>query len=113
MVAAGATWLRTDVDWWLTQPHDPSAFNWGPVDRVIHAARARGLRVIGMIGYTPPWARPPATGTDDKYPPTNVSDYANFARAVAQRYGPLGVKHWEVWNEPNISMFWKPKPNPV
>ena len=113
MVAAGATWLRTDVDWWLTQPSGPTAFDWGPVDRVINAARARGLRVIGMIGYTPPWARPPSTGTDDKYPPTNPADYANFARAVALRYGPLGVKHWEIWNEPNISMFWKPKPDPA
>ena len=111
MVATGATWLRTDVDWWLTQPSGPTQFDWGPVDRVINAARARGLRVVGMIGYTPPWARPPATGTDDKYPPTNPADYANFARAVALRYGPLGVKHWEIWNEPNISMFWKPKPN--
>jgi polysaccharide biosynthesis protein PslG len=113
MVAAGATWLRTDVDWWRIQPDGPSDFDWGPVDRVIEAARARGLRVIGMIGYTPPWARPRSTGSSDKYPPTDVSDYANFARAVARRYEPLGVRHWEVWNEPNVSAFWKPKPNPA
>ena len=24
---------------------------------------------------------------------------------------PLGVKHFEIWNEPNISNFWKPAPD--
>jgi polysaccharide biosynthesis protein PslG len=31
---------------------------------------------------------------------------------VARRYGPLGVHAWEIWNEQNGSVFWKPTPSP-
>lgn len=108
MVASGARLLRIDVDWWLVQ-ETPTAWNWGPIDRIVDAARARGLAVLGMIGYTPPWARPP--GTTDKHPPSKPAEYASFARSAVRRYAPRGVRHWEIWNEPNISGFWKPSPN--
>jgi polysaccharide biosynthesis protein PslG len=29
-----------------------------------------------------------------------------------QRYAPRGVHHWEIWNEPNMAGFWKPRPDP-
>lgn len=108
--AAGATYVRFDIDWWLVQP-TPTTWNWAPIDRVVDAVRARGLKVLGMIGYSPPWARPP--GSPDKTPPTNPADYANFARAAVERYAARGVHDWEVWNEPNISMFWQPRPDPA
>ena len=50
-------------------------------------------------------------GDDDKYPPTTLADYTRFARAAVARYAPLGVKHYEIWNEPNIDGFWKPAPD--
>src|SRR5690349_4676089 len=80
MVATGATWLRTDVDWWLTQPSGPTAFDWGPVDRVINAARARGLRVIGMIGYTPPRRAPRPPGPTASNPPPTPAHAGTSAR---------------------------------
>jgi hypothetical protein len=109
MVAAGAKWLRTDIDWWLVQPQR-DVFDWSLVDRVVNAASARGLQIVGMIGYTPPWARPSHPGPDDKFPPDNPQDYANFATAASARY-VAAVNVWEVWNEPNISAFWEPAPN--
>ncbi len=30
-----------------------------------------------------------------------------------QRYAPLGVHAWEIWNEPNHVAFWGPRPDPV
>jgi hypothetical protein len=109
IAATGATWLRVDFDWSVAQP-SASSWNWGPIDRVVNAARARGLRVLALLTYTPVWARPP--GTSDKNPPTNVADFATFARAAVQRYQPKGVAHWEIWNEPNSKWFWSPKPSP-
>lgn len=36
--------------------------------------------------------------------------YAAFAEASARQYAGKGFL-WEIWNEPNISIFWKPQPN--
>lgn len=36
--------------------------------------------------------------------------YAAFAEAAARQYAGQGFL-WEIWNEPNISIFWKPEPN--
>jgi len=109
MALTGAQWLRLDFDWPSVQP-SPSAWNWQATDRVVNGARARGLRVLGTLAYTPPWAR--ASGTDAKYPPTDPNTYARFAAAAARRYKGIGVRHWEIWNEPNQSNWWKPKPDP-
>jgi hypothetical protein len=110
IAATGAEYIRVDIDWSVAQP-GPASWNWGPIDRVVRASRDRGLRVLGLITYTPTWARP--AGTPDKNPPTNPGDFANFAAAAAARYAPLGVREWEIWNEPNSRWFWSPAPNPT
>jgi hypothetical protein len=111
IAATGAEYLRLDFDWGVAQPSGPSSWNWGPIDRVVNAAHARGLTILGLLTYTPAWARP--AGTTDKYPPNNPNDFANFARAAVQRYAPSGVHDWEIWNEPNIAGFWSPRPDPA
>jgi hypothetical protein len=109
--AAGASWVRTDLNWGVVQSGGPSSYNWGPFDNVVNAARARGLNVVLTIVYTPAWAR--GSGTSGTTPPTNLSDLANFAKAAASHYATLGVHSWEIWNEPNISAFWAPAPDPA
>ena len=103
--ASGAPWVRVDVHWSAVQEGGPDAFDWTAHDVMIEAARARGLRVLAMIGYTPEWASGEA---DDKFPPRDPADFGRFCRAAAERYGPRDVRHWEVWNEPNIAGFWQP-----
>jgi polysaccharide biosynthesis protein PslG len=111
MVEAGATYLRIDIDWSVVQATGPRSWQWASTDRVIRASRARGLRVLGVLDYTPAWARPP--GTSNKTPPTDPEAFANFARAAARRYARKGVHEWEIWNEPNSDVFWKPLPDPA
>src|SRR5204863_67065 len=82
---------------------------WAPLDRITASARARGVSVLGTILYTPPWARPP--GTDATTPPSSLSDYISFAKTAAAHFAALGVHAYEIWNEPNNTMFWKPKPD--
>ena len=101
---AGARWLRFDVNWDVVQAGGPDSWAWEPFDRIVEGARARGLKVLGTIWYTPAWARPQDTPVHR--PPTEPADYGRFAAAVAERYGPLGVHHWEIWNEPNIPHAW-------
>jgi polysaccharide biosynthesis protein PslG len=112
MQAAGAHWLRMNINWSVIQQAGPTSYNWAPFDRVVQAARARGFNVLGEIAYTPPWALP-AGVTDSHHPPANVSDYANFASAAATHFSAMGVHAYEVWNEPNVSVFWQPAPDPA
>ncbi|HEV3451464.1 MAG TPA: cellulase family glycosylhydrolase [Acidimicrobiia bacterium] len=109
--ATGATWVRFDFDWSAVQGNGPNAWNWAVLDRGVAAARARGLKVLATLAYTPAWARP--GGTTDKNPPTNPDDFAAYARAAAQRYGAQGVQAYEIWNEPNNPAFWQPSPDPA
>jgi hypothetical protein len=97
----GATWLRVLIDWHIVEPM-PGAFNWGYVDHWVNGARARGLNVLGLIAYTPDWARAP--GSYFSAPPVDASTYAAFAAKVVQRYGDR-VSNWEIWNEPNLPLF--------
>jgi hypothetical protein len=109
MVSIGAKWLRVDVDWSVIE-RQRGTFDWSIPDRVINGARARGMSVLGMLAYTPAWARP--AGTTDKCPPTDVGAFANFARAAAEHYQGV-VSAFEIWNEPNSRHFWQPSPDPV
>jgi polysaccharide biosynthesis protein PslG len=109
MQTAGARWVRMDVNWAVIQAQGPSAYNWAPFDRVASDALAHGLSVLAVVEYTPAWARP--AGTPAETPPTNLDDYARFAQTAAAHYAALGVHAFEIWNEPNISAFWRPKPD--
>lgn len=110
LAATKVRWLRVDFDWSVIQAGGPSSYDWSRTDRIVEAARARNLSIIALATYTPDWARPP--GTPDKNPPTDPDDYARFVSSAAQRYASLGVTTWEIWNEPNVSTFWYPKPDP-
>lgn len=49
------------------------------------------------------------------YPPkgsTELSHWGNFVSDVVSRYRGH-VAQYEMWNEPNISEFWKPSPSPT
>jgi polysaccharide biosynthesis protein PslG len=105
---AGAGWVRTDIDWGGIE-RERGTFDWHDVDRVVAAAAAHGLRILGVLAYTPAWARDP--DTSDKTPPNDVGDFARFAGAAAARYAGSVMTAWEVWNEPNLSGFWQPRPD--
>jgi polysaccharide biosynthesis protein PslG len=109
IAATDVGWLRVDFDWSVIQAAGPATFDWSRTDRIVQGARARDLSIVALLAYTPPWARP--YGSPDKNPPTNPDDFARFAIAAAQRYAPLGVTTWEIWNEPNVSTFWYPRPD--
>lgn len=109
-VALHAHWIRADLSWADVQPDVLGQYHWGPFDRVVREANARGLKVLPTLAYTPAWARDPGCGSFT-CPPRDPAAFAQFARLAARRYAPLGVHTWEVWNEPNLSSFW-PSPDP-
>src|SRR5690349_17580560 len=98
---AGATWIRVLISWDKVEPM-PGAFDWGHVDHWINGTLARGMKVLGVIAYTPDWARLP--GSDYSATPFATALFATFAAKVAQRYGDR-VSNWEIWNELNVPYF--------
>lgn len=101
----GAQWIRFDFDWAEIQSDGITTYNWSKNDAAVKAANARGIKVLGVVSYTPQWQLP--SGCINKYgcPPNNSTDYAQFAATVAKRYAPMGVHYWEIWNEPNGKAF--------
>jgi len=80
---------------------------WDKYDRVVAEARERGLRPLAIVGYPPSWAAP-----DENASAVDPDRYAAYAAEAARHFAPLGLEHFELWNEPNLSSFWKPQPDP-
>ena len=110
MAATGARYLRFDLPWSFIE-NRPGRFRWAEFDRVVAGARACGLEVVGLLTYSPEWARAP--GTSELSPPVDVRDFAAFAAEAVRRYEPVGVDTWEIWNEPNLDFYWEPEPDPA
>ncbi len=111
LVALHIGWLRFDIDWSSVQGLNSTIFDWTAIDNLISAANSHHIKLMPVIDSTPPWARP-ANCTSNKWcPPADNNAFANFAKAVVQRYTPQGVHTWEIWNEPNINSFWQSGPN--
>lgn len=109
LTALGVGWVRLDIAWEEVQPKDSLHFEWSRLDRVVKALHAHNLKILPILGYTPKWARLPECATSDKCAPANVTQFGVFARETAKRYAPQGIHVWEIWNEPNLKAFWKPR----
>lgn len=107
-VELGAGWIRVDLSWADVQPASADRHEWDRFDRIVDAARSRGLQVLPILTYTPPWARVPGC-FDEKCAPSNPEDFARFAGEAVSRYS--GISVWEIWNEENYANFWHPQPN--
>jgi hypothetical protein len=111
MANTGAEWLRVGMSWGQVEP-TPGAAEWTGIDRVVHGARQRGMSVIAAVSSAPRWAAAPGC-RQFECAPRDPAQYAAFMRAAVVRYAPLGVHHWEIWNEPNHVPFWGPRPDPI
>ncbi|MEA3214010.1 MAG: polysaccharide biosynthesis protein PslG [Acidimicrobiia bacterium] len=110
IIAAGAKWVRVDVDWSIAEAVR-GRYNWWYADRIITRATVHGLQVLAVLSNTPEWARP--TGTSSHGAPLDVQEFVRFTQEAVGRYAGRGVHTWEIWNEPNTSDFWEPTPDPV
>ncbi len=113
IAASGAKWIRFDFNWSLIQPDNASDYNWGPYDKLVALAQKHGLYILGILDFTPAWARGNACNDSDKCPPADNKVFANFAKTISGRYLNRGLHYWEVWNEPNSPQFWAPTADPA
>jgi polysaccharide biosynthesis protein PslG len=110
---SGAGWAREDFHWFRIQP-DVSTWDWTFTDAALRELIRRDIRIVGVLGHPPGWATPfggDAPAAVSFYAP-DPQRFAVFAEAVVRRYGRY-IQHWEVWNEPDNPLFWKPAPDPA
>jgi hypothetical protein len=100
----GVDVLQVQLQWQqiaVARPGDPSnpgdpAYHWPrSLDAAVAALRGKHLKLALMVKNTPAWAN---GGMPSNYAPSDVNDYAAFAKAAARRY--RSVKLWMIWGEP-------------
>ncbi len=116
---AGVRWNRLAVWWCMVEPERGQYF-WDDVDAAIQIGRNYGIETVPELFFTPYWAVAGAPRTPEcisnsmrNYPPSDMTDWENYVRAIVRRYGAPGqgaVRYWEIWNEPDLYEFLAPNP---
>lgn len=137
MVASGVESLRVVFNWSYAQPYKswqdvpsdqmsdftdvggvPTRFD--QMDQIVSLAAERRLKLLATVVYAPGWDS--ARHSKNTYGrPASTAPYAKFLTALINRYGPGGtfwqdhapivaVRMWQIWNEPNINVFWPDQP---
>jgi hypothetical protein len=102
---AGLFRLRASIDWPDVEPSQDD-WHFEATDPLVAMVTEAGLRFDGRLCYGVDWARPP--GDDSSIRPEDFGDYAG---AVAAHYCGK-IDSYEIWNEENLDIFWKPEPDP-
>jgi len=123
----GARVLRQSFYWSLIEPQ-PGRYDFSLYDGYVAAAANANLSILPILFDPPAFrsARPASGARRGTYPPANYSEFAFFAATLVRRYGPGGefwqrhpelpqlpIRSWQVWNEPNIPVYWPSGPNPA
>jgi hypothetical protein len=123
--AGGVQWDREAFYWSLVEPAR-GRFDWRRSDALMTGASVAGVNVLAVLAFSAPWASSDPSGRGSVYyPPQDPADFARYATAVVQRYGPRGsfwaaqpkliprpLQAIEVWNEPWWHGFWAPRADP-
>ncbi len=101
----GFRWVRMDFAWGAVERED-GKYRFDDYDFLVAEMEKRKIRCLFILDY----GHPRITGG---LPPSDSSGraaYARFAGAAAAHFRGRRVV-WEIWNEPNIAQFWRPKPD--
>ncbi|MBK8772456.1 MAG: hypothetical protein IPM06_18820 [Rhizobiales bacterium] len=93
-------WVRMDVTH-STVEATQGVYTWSEYDTRINEIKARGFKILLMLGYSPAWNRDVAC-TNSNAMPVNGAAFGAFAGAAVARFTPDAV---EFWNEPNSLGF--------
>ena len=101
MREAGIGWARADFSWSGVLRKPGGEWDFKHLDDVVRWAEAEGVRILPILDYDTPWARPAHEHLDQ---------WLEFVGQVVGRYKDR-IRYWEVWNEPNLEQFWHDKPS--
>jgi hypothetical protein len=121
-LALGRIW-DMNVTWAQIEPQKPvnglHNYVWTQLDKDMDDIVAAGMRPVYVFYGSPTWAsvdgpgckKAPGMGDTCATAPSNFDDWSAFVHAVVKRY--LGKRSandeppaYEVWNEPNLAIYW-------
>ena len=124
---AGGRVARVDVGWSSVEEQGKGQYNRWYLDRLdtlVATAERRGVELLLTVTDSPCWASSaPDTLKQgckgswwdrdvQRYPPVNARDYADALAFLVSRYGDR-VTAWEIWNEPNLSYYFRANDQPA
>lgn len=93
---AGVGWVRSGFRWGAAE-RKPGEWDFSAFDKVVDACEAQGVQFLPILARSVAWADPAHEHLDA---------WGDYVKRVVTRYGSR-LPVIEVWNEQNISMFWK------
>ena len=119
--SVGVRLLRQVFNWAEIET-SPGHYDFRLYDILVRDAAAKGIGVLPVLHDPPPFYR--RSNERMWCPPRNLSTMADYARAAVRRYGPGGslwrenpgtpahpIRSWQIWNEPNLAVYWCKRPN--
>ena len=109
---AGIRWTRDELGWGRIQPQK-GQWCWDHTDHAVTIIREHGIEILGLLCYSAPWAASAKTseGKPDVVSMPDLGAWAEYVARTVERYRDR-VHVWQMWNEPNGTGFWHPKPDP-
>jgi hypothetical protein len=102
LAEAGFSFIRNDLTWdSVERERGVYDFEGAGFDELVDTCETLGLRILFILDYGNALYGEERAVVDDE----GRAAFAAFAAAAASRYGGRGHA-WEIWNEPNIEMFW-------
>ncbi|MGH2845008.1 MAG: hypothetical protein ACRDL0_03125 [Thermoleophilaceae bacterium] len=119
--AIGIQTIRQTFDW-STIERRRGRYDLRYHDDYVAKAAAHGIRIVPVL-FRPPRFRARRRGRA-VCPPRRNATFARFAKALVRRYGRHGslwrrrpgvpkrpITSWQIWNEPNLGIYWCNRPN--
>jgi polysaccharide biosynthesis protein PslG len=101
MARAGIGWVRMDFLWADLEPK-LGQFDFARYDDIVGLIRDQGIRILGILQYNPLWRGVPWNSAPDP------EAYLRFAQYTVSHFRDR-VRYWEIWNEPDVKVFWTPQ----
>ena len=114
---AGFDTIRQEFQWedieihgkgdFIDRRNDPAGVDaWAKYDDIVDTAEQQEMQIIARLSNPPSWSRSlPDEEIGALAPPDDFADFADFAAAVAARYGGR-INFYQIWNEPNGNDEW-------
>lgn len=106
----GVKWARCQTGWARTEK-SKGVYDFDWLDEVVDGLLKIGIQPWFNLGYGNPLYTPEADETAVGWVPvfseSAMEGWRAFTAALADHFKDR-VTHWEIWNESNITAFWKP-----
>ncbi|MDD4102314.1 MAG: beta-galactosidase [Kiritimatiellae bacterium] len=106
----GVKWARCQTGW-VRCEKEKGVYDFAWLDEVVDNLLKIGIQPWFNLGYGNPLYTPKADATAVGWVPvfdeTAMQAWLAYTEKLAEHFKGR-VKHWEIWNEPNIKGFWKP-----